>query len=364
MPAETRVPVWPYAEPDNMPAVFVGWEVLDRPEPRWLLPDFIVEGGLTIIHSVPMAGKSVILQDWVSTLAMPGTGLHWHGRERARQARCMYVMGEGHGGLKGRLLAWQQARFPGEPVPDVHWIMQPVNLRRPEPGKPTQEQEALVEYVRENEIDVVFVDTLSATFGSGNENMQNDMNLYVETLAAMQAHGAAVVVAHHESRAGDLRGSTVLAGAADSMVRLVPTFDSNAALTHTEVIMAKLKDGIPWTPFVLTLNTVDNIDTRVGQSIIFDMDQEKTEKLLERNKSQNQAAAMDKKLYDAIAASGPTSWDPIRKAVKGNNEHKAKIRDAMVEAGYLEYDKKGKLTVGPNKMEVIETAEGEDAPEL
>ena len=51
MAAEARIPE------SVLPRIYRGQDVLELPEPDWLLEDFIQKGGLTIVYGEPGGGK-------------------------------------------------------------------------------------------------------------------------------------------------------------------------------------------------------------------------------------------------------------------------------------------------------------------
>ena len=336
MPAELRIPE------SLLPRIYRGQDVLDMPEPDWLLEDFIQKGGITVVYGEPGGGKSLVIQAWANVLAAEGDGWAWAGRERLKRARVLYVMGEGQGGLRGRLFAWQQSRHIGY-IPEVDWIMQPIHLWF-SGDAPTDQQNELIDLIGIEGYDVVFLDTLAATFGGGNENVQQDMNKYLQVCQEMQKRGASVVIAHHSTKnTKDLRGSTVLHGAADTVVHLQPTFDKEThGLLETVLKAKKQKDGIPFNPVKLVPKTY-KVDTKIGQSIALDLgDYEEDRDLRSR-------------ILDWLGANpGERSLEDIRTNVAGGNRKIGDMVKQLVEEDYIENPGRGRYLVpSAEKPEVI-----------
>jgi hypothetical protein len=339
MPAQTHPepePIYP------VPRIYVGSEVLDIPEPEWVLEDFIQAGGLTILHGVPAAGKSLLAQDWSMVVS---NGWEWCGREAAT-TNVLYIMGEGQTGLRGRLLAWLQSRHT-EYVPTVHWVMEPVSLWAPPGSNFTPEQHGLLQYVEQNKIGLVVADTLSATFGGGNENMQQDMNQYLKWFKTLMGEGVATLIVHHESKGatGTPRGSTVLAGAADTIIRVEPTFAPDGETTSGCVVRCKKqKDGMPFGRLRLKLESY-NVETDRGSSVV-----------LRPTAAVNEAESRDletqSKILEYVQTHPGVGWNALSAAIKGRKAGLQVVRDQMIEDGLLEW--------GPDQKGLYALTEGGD----
>ena len=179
--------------------------------------------------------------------------------------------------------------------------------------------------------DVVFLDTLAATFGGGNENVQQDMNKYLQVCQEMQKLGASVVIAHHSTKnTKDLRGSTVLHGAADTVIHLHPSFDKEThGLLETVLKAKKQKDGIPFSPVKLVPKTY-KVDTKIGQSIALDIGNYEAERDLRS------------RLLEFLEShSGEASMEDIRKGVKGSNQVISEQVKSLVEEGQIDNPRRG-----------------------
>lgn len=309
--------------------VYKGENILYMREPEWLLEGCIQRGGTTIIYGDPGSGKSLLAISWAMMLSRPDY-TDWAGFERRRQVKVAYIVGEGQGGIPGRVNAWLSAHEVDE-VPPVYWIPSAVPLWR-SPGQGWQDDQAdLRHFCWRERIDVLFVDTLAMSFGAGNENQQQDMNMFLQTVASLQnndGHSTAVVIVHHESKSGDMRGSTVLRGFADTVIHMKATVDGGSYKEgHAE--MDKQKDGRPWgrkifftpvrTDSSLTIVPVDEVD-RTGNRIA-------TEILTELGK------------YDAA------TWEHIKGNIRGKAVKKIQERDMLIERGQIVRNNDGTLSV-------------------
>jgi hypothetical protein len=67
---------------------------------------------------------------------------------------------------------------------------------------------------------LIVVDTLARVLSGGDENTSRDVGTVIDAVAELQLlTGAAVLIVHHNSKAGSMRGSSALEGAADVILR-------------------------------------------------------------------------------------------------------------------------------------------------
>lgn len=75
----------------------------------------------------------------------------------------------------------------------------------------------LMEYVKSNQIEVLFVDTMHR-FGDYKENSSDEVNdFYLNCLKPLQKLGCSLVLIHHTGKNGDFRGSSDIKGMLDNM---------------------------------------------------------------------------------------------------------------------------------------------------
>lgn len=192
-------------------------ELEDLPPPTWQVDQLVPQGGLVVLW-----GRSGDLKSWVANdLCMRvSTGTPWFGRE-TRQGLVLYVAAEGAYGFGSRVRAWRRFRGEGLRKPQFKLIPHSVALT-------SDDLEHLVNAIivmaaLEGMPVLIVLDTLARTFGVGDENKQADMNAYVSAADKLrEATGATVLIVHH-SGVGDgqrERGSSVLRGAADAMLKV------------------------------------------------------------------------------------------------------------------------------------------------
>jgi len=142
---------------------------------------------------------------------------------RAKKAPALYVAAEGEAGMWNRLRA--QIGEYGM-ANDFHWIGQRMDLLSND-----RDLDAVIEAALEIGAEIIVIDTLSRTFGGGDENSPKDMARYIANVDELRERtGAHVAIVHHTARAkpgsrsSNLpRGHSSLEGAAD-MVLVVASY--------------------------------------------------------------------------------------------------------------------------------------------
>ncbi|WP_324541966.1 AAA family ATPase [Thauera sp.] len=196
-------------------------DILNLPAPVWLLQRHIPESGLGFLYGRPGCGKSFVALDMALHMAY---GLEeWHGDTirtpvGVKQPTVLYIASEGVSGFKGRVGAWLKSRSLPEAESRFYLIRESINFMKAEDvGK-------LVETARSAglpRVDLTIVDTVSRALPGADENLQKDMTLFVSACDAVRLElGGGVLGVHHAGKSGDMRGSTVLLGAGDYVLRL------------------------------------------------------------------------------------------------------------------------------------------------
>ena len=194
-------------------------ELFDRPPPEWLIESFIPQGELAVIFGPPAQGKTFLSLDMALHMA---AGRNWHGFE-TKEARVLYIAGEGLSGLPGRLQAWHK-HHGFEPLKNFVILPQSVSfLDRSEMNK-------LDLTIRELDepFDVIFIDTVSRAMVGGDENSAETMGMFISHCEALQrAYGCTVVGVHHSGKDATkgLRGSSALLGAVTSSLSVTKVDD-------------------------------------------------------------------------------------------------------------------------------------------
>lgn len=224
-----------------------GWIMLHSdnlkylPQVTWVLRPYIPAHGLVIIYGPSGTGKSFL-------------GL-WFALQIAQNKPVIYMAYEGEYGYQARIRAAQ----------NHYGYRQGLTLTLGQVDLMSDaEFLTFVEAARKVGPGAIFVDTLARSMGDMDENSTRDMNIFTGRCNHLMAElDCSVVLVHHTNKGGSVeRGSVVLRGAADVMIRLE---DSDERVT---VECAKTKDGKPFPSFYIRLHSVDtNLVDEYGQPV-------------------------------------------------------------------------------------------------
>lgn len=215
--------------------------------PEYLIEDILVEGTAAALVGAAGAGKTFVALDMSFCVA---AGVPWHGF-KTRQGSVVYILAEGLGGLRQRVLAWRLDRgIPSGVAVGVHFWDKAVQLAH----FPSRHEFLVSLGEVKPAPKLIVVDTLARCFVGKDENAAGDMGEFVQGIDTLRASGATVLVLHHEGHTtGRERGSTALRGAVDAMMYLCPGEAPNS------VILASLKqrEGETWDPIELRRRQVE-----------------------------------------------------------------------------------------------------------
>lgn len=206
-------------------------ELLNFPDPEWLVEPFLIGGSLTILFGPSGTFKSFVAVDWAARA--PG--------------QAVYISAEGSPkALGARIAAWECAAARA-----AHMQCLPHSLNLLEQGG------ALAEVMRNlgEPVRLVVVDTAARNMAGGDENSPRDMGMLVSALDALRGEfGCAVLVIHHTGHENTdrERGSSALRGAADVSIRAKA---EGARAVRLEC--AKMRDAEMFLPAVVRLEPVD-----------------------------------------------------------------------------------------------------------
>lgn len=281
-----------------------GWlvpasEFSAKPAPiRWLIKRWLQADALIMIHGPSGGGKTFVLIDWLCHVASDLS--QWFGQKVAT-GDVIYLAGEGHHGLRGRIAAWMQHHQKK----DLRlWISKDgCDLNTPEG------YQRVVESVRALGVTplVIAVDTLHR-FLAGDENSAQDAKTMIDACAGlMREFNCSVVLVHHtgvsEESQHRARGSSAWKGALEIEVSVKPTKDQIA------LIQRKAKDAELTAPIHLMLQSVpidgwyDEDGEPVSSAVLVE-----GEAPVER-KSDSKLATFKKIIREAWIASGGESQD-------------------------------------------------------
>lgn len=193
-----------------------GWlipadEFAAQPAPlRWLVKRWIPRESLVMVHGPSGVGKSFVVLDMCLAIA---SGLsEWHGRV-IRSDNVVYLAGEGHHGLKGRVAAWKQHhQVKHSPM----WLSR-TGCDLDTPAGLARVRDALINLPKPPAL--VVVDTLHR-FLSGDENSSQDTKKMMDACGQLMSEfKCCVLLVHHtgvaEGAQQRARGSSAWKGALD-----------------------------------------------------------------------------------------------------------------------------------------------------
>jgi hypothetical protein len=206
-----------------------------QPSPiSWLVKRWIQSQALVMVHGPSGGGKTFVVLDWCLRMA---SGIeNWAGH-KVRQGNVVYLAGEGHHGLRGRVAAWKHHNKAGK-----------LNMWLSKDGcdlnTPTGYLK-VVEHIRSLSCrpNVIVVDTLHR-FLAGDENSAQDAKTMLDSCnSLMQEFNCSVILVHHtgvsEEAQHRARGSSAWRGALDIEISIVPAKDDYPM----QVIQRKSKDA-------------------------------------------------------------------------------------------------------------------------
>ena len=225
------------------------YQLRNLAEPQWLIERLFPTGSFVALYGPSGDGKSWIALDWAFHIA---TGKLWQGLP-VKQGPVIYIAAEGRGGLGQRVGAWETYyRSTGAPV---YFSLEPLDILGDGPDELLATCALFTANPDEPETDLVpgliIVDTLARCF-TGDENETADMAKFVQGVDMLRRElGATVLMVHHtgKDRGRGERGSSVLRGAADTMIRNTRNKQDDSMLLKC----SKQKDAVEFEDITLRL---------------------------------------------------------------------------------------------------------------
>jgi len=215
---------------------------------------------LAVLFGEPGCGKTFLAADMGLHVAL---GRGWFGRPVTPGA-VLYVAGEGVAGLNNRLAGFKAKHQPGDDVP---FAIVPVAVNLGPGGRDADRVITAATAVESRAgiaVQLVIVDTLARSMGSGDENSTADMGAFVAACDRIRlGTGATVLIVHHSGKNGaaGARGSTALQGAADTVIQVEKRDGGRAAR------VVKQKDGADSEEIGFDLEVVDVGTDEDGEAI-------------------------------------------------------------------------------------------------
>lgn len=230
-----------------------GWlvsvdEFSAQPAPiSWLVKRWLQSQALIMVHGPSGGGKTFVVLDWCLRMA---AGIdNWCG-QKVKPGNVVYLAGEGHHGLRGRIAAWKHHNSANKLA---MWLSKDgCDLNTPAGYLQVVEQIRLIKEKPE----VIVVDTLHR-FLSGDENSAQDAKTMLDACGnLMQEFNCSVILVHHtgisEEAQHRARGSSAWRGALDIEISVVPGKKD----VPMQLIQRKSKDAEMAATVYLELQTI------------------------------------------------------------------------------------------------------------
>jgi putative DNA primase/helicase len=206
-----------------------------QPSPiSWLVKRWIQSQALVMVHGPSGGGKTFVVLDWCLRMAS-GTE-DWAGH-KVRQGNVVYLAGEGHHGLRGRVAAWKHHHKAGKLA---MWLSKDgCDLNTPTGYLKVVEQVRMLK----DRPSVIVVDTLHR-FLQGDENSAQDAKTMLDACnALMMEFDCSVILVHHTGVSDEAqhraRGSSAWRGALDIEISIVPGKEG----VPMQIVQRKSKDA-------------------------------------------------------------------------------------------------------------------------
>ena len=237
----------------------------EQPDPiRWQIKRWLQSQALIMVHGPSGGGKTFLVLDMVMAVASKGDVKEWFGH-KVRSGTVVYLAGEGHHGLRGRVAAWKQHK--GVPALDMWLSRHGLDLNTPQGYQKTADALRALP----NTPEIIVVDTLHR-FLDGDEKSAQDTKSMLDACAALiNEFECSVILVHHTGVSSEAqhraRGSSAWRGALDIEISVVPG-------DTIEIIQRKSKDAEEAEPVFAELQSVpikgwiDEDDDQVTSAVL------------------------------------------------------------------------------------------------
>lgn len=221
-----------------------------KPAPiSWLIKGWLQAESLIMIHGPSGGGKTFVVLDMALHLASGRA--NWCGL-KVKPCPVVYLAGEGHHGLRGRVAAWKHHHASGSLAlgPLNMWLSRDgLDLNTPAGLAKTRERIQSLNV----KPGLIIVDTLHR-FLLGDENSSQDTKTMLDACNVLQREfGASVILVHHTGVSEDAqhraRGSSSWRGALDIEISVVPGKDGGPL----QLVQRKSKDAELSEPLAMRL---------------------------------------------------------------------------------------------------------------
>jgi hypothetical protein len=208
----------------------------------YLVKEMFDRGQVIVLWGAPGSGKTFVALHLASHI---GAGLAWAGR-RVKRGIVFYICAEStRKRLENRVIVLRE-KYPE--LTDALVFFVPVQLNLLSGASDLEDVLAACKALESQmgeQVALIVVDTLSVTFGGGDENGPEDMGLYVSNIKRLKdITGAAVLIVHHSGKdeSRGMRGHSALLGALDAEL-IVEKLDATPGWPSRMLKSGKLREG-------------------------------------------------------------------------------------------------------------------------
>jgi hypothetical protein len=197
-------------------------DLLKAPVPVEYLVDGLIEHpSMGLVFGPHSCGKSFIT---LSMAACVATGTPWMDRPTT-QGAVFYLAGEGHAGLSRRLMGW--SIHSGIPLDNAPLFISKIPAQIMDTESATDVTSAIEVMSKHYGVKpaLIVIDTFARNMGSGDENSNSDVGLFISHIDKMRVHtGATVLLVHHSGHNVEAqeraRGASAMGAAMDCIFQL------------------------------------------------------------------------------------------------------------------------------------------------
>lgn len=206
-----------------------------QPSPiSWLVKWWIQSQALVMVHGPSGCGKTFVVLDWCLRMA---SGIEEWAGHKVRPSSVVYLAGEGHHGLRGRVAAWKHHNKAGNLS---MWLSKDgCDLNTPTGYLKVIEQIRILK----NRPSLIVVDTLHR-FLLGDESKSEDTKTMLDACSVLiREFDCSVILIHHTGVSDEAqhraRGSSAWRGALDIEISIIPGKDNQPI----QIVQRKSKDA-------------------------------------------------------------------------------------------------------------------------
>jgi len=214
--------------------------------PEWLIEDVLPEGSYSMLIGPRSTYKTFVALDMAMSIACGGDRYYsdvkdWRGLWGSVKDKgaVLYAAGEGRGGFKHRIEAWESYHLEGDEVSNFF-------LADPVPHPTEEDIEDFINYalLKADKYKLVVLDTVARSMQGLNENSQQDASAFTLLIQTIQQElGCAVLTVHHTGHGSDdrARGSSVFGADVDTEFVMEKRDPHYVQISNT-----KQKDASEW----------------------------------------------------------------------------------------------------------------------